>query len=130
MPVLPMKEIQCRHCGRQTRHLTSALAGLFRRPAESTRPAQQIDYACPECMHVGPADVPERDTIFDFPDHKQLRDAPTVCLIAAECAESKCRSRVIVLVPAKVGADVPHLREQMTRWIADGARPSRSFLPE
>src|SRR5258708_20955633 len=101
MPILRMKEICCRNCGRPTRNLESSHQEMFARLSASSTDTQQTFYACPECSHLGLAEIPNEGKWVDVPDDKQHPDGAVVFLVALECANSNCRSRVPVLAPMK-----------------------------
>src|ERR1700730_9617265 len=117
MPVVLMKEIRCANCALPTRHRGIMLEQVFQRPSGSTNDAEQTYYACPVCQRVGLAEIPTTSKPFDFQDDNEHPDDAVAYLIALECDERHCESRMSVFAPVRLGTGIPELRKQVEEWL-------------
>src|SRR5438128_4725161 len=125
-----MKEICCGNCKRPTRHLLSTVQQMCAHLPESAMETEQINYACPECKHLGHAWIPGASISVELQNPTAHPDGTVSFLIAIECAEKNCQSRIAVFAPMKHGTDSLQARGRLQGWIDDGEiRCAKGYPP-
>jgi hypothetical protein len=117
-----MKEIHCGHCGLPTRHLRSMLERIVGRQSKSCKDSLPINYACPECNHLGLAQIPAAPKVFDMPGRSAHPDDVVEFLVTLGCANTEYKSHVRVLAPMTPGTDETLANSQIGDWIDDGVK--------
>lgn len=120
MPVF-MKELYCGHCGCPSRHLVSTLAEMLGGELSVSSKDEDVPYACPECGHLSLGRLVHLQLLTDLNPDK-YRDSVAEFLIALECDNKFCRSRVPVVAPMNAGTDVAQAMQQVQYWQELGLR--------
>src|SRR5208283_4443782 len=96
--------------------------GMFGHQVASSREPVRVPYACPQCRHLGLGTIPPTTKLFDGVSPDQHPDGAVEFLIALECENKSCESRVEVLAPMERGTDDIQATRRVQNWIDDGLK--------
>lgn len=119
MPLVLMKEIHCGHCGKPTWHPLSTLQKICGHLPQLAMETERINYCCPHCNQLRHAWIPGKSTQVDPQTLSEHHEDTIPFLIAIECAEKSCQSRIAVFAPMKVGTDYVQAKDRVLGWIVD-----------
>lgn len=119
MPLVLMKKICCGHCCKPTLHPLTTLRQICGHLPESAMETERIDYCCPLCSHLQHAWIPGESIQVDPQNLAEHREDTLPFLIAIECAERSCRSRVVVFAPMSIETSPSQAKDRVQDWVVD-----------
>jgi hypothetical protein len=130
MPDVPMREVVCHHCSRQTSQPFSTLEPVLWLQAVSSEDGIYINYACPMCGRLTRSRVESGAKTVQNVESAKSPDDLAAYIVFLKCTKAGCESPVILLAPMKNEvreADlIAHIHQH---WSAHGAACAKGHPP-
>lgn len=110
-----MREIVCGFCSGSTLHPHTVLEDIAQRLRVSAKDVKQVNYLCPECKHLGLAEIRNANQIADLDQPPRFADKVLFALRFV-CDLQSCKFPVLVFAAMDRGTTDAQVSADMTQW--------------